>query len=65
MEVKVVEDGKLELPADFSFPFTPYEIQTDFMKALFLALDERKLGIFESPTGTVSIDIDSSFYVWI
>jgi hypothetical protein len=28
-------------------------------------LDERKLGIFESPTGTVSIDIDSSFYVWI
>ena len=49
-----MKDTKLEVPNDFSFPFTPYDIQTDFMKALFTALDHGKLGIFESPTGTVS-----------
>ena len=52
-----VEDSKLKVPEDFSFPFTAYEIQKDFMKALFVALDERKLGIFESPTGTVRLQI--------
>ncbi|ODM93421.1 putative ATP-dependent RNA helicase DDX11-like protein 8 [Orchesella cincta] len=36
----------------FKFPFNPYPIQIDFMKALFTALEGRKLGIFESPTGT-------------
>ncbi|CAL8088877.1 unnamed protein product [Orchesella dallaii] len=36
----------------FKFPFNPYPIQIEFMKALFTALEGRKLGIFESPTGT-------------
>ena len=39
---------------DFSFPFEAYDIQKDFMKTLFKVLEEKKLGIFESPTGTVS-----------
>ncbi len=43
---------RMEPPEDFSFPFTPYPIQRDFMEALFRVLEERKLGIFESPTGT-------------
>ncbi|XP_071951363.1 ATP-dependent DNA helicase DDX11-like [Antedon mediterranea] len=37
---------------DFLFPFTPYNIQKEFMSHLYLALDEGKIGIFESPTGT-------------
>ena len=49
-----VEESRIEPPTDFSFPFTPYNIQKDFMKALFNALQEKKFGIFESPTGTVS-----------
>lgn len=51
-----VTEKTLEPPQDeeeFKFPFTPYPIQMDFMKALFTALEGRKLGIFESPTGTV------------
>ncbi|KAG1684732.1 ATP-dependent DNA helicase DDX11 [Nymphon striatum] len=36
----------------FSFPFKPYGIQLQFMEALHEALEEKKLGIFESPTGT-------------
>lgn len=42
----------MDPPEDFSFPFAPYPIQKDFMEALFRALEEGKLGIFESPTGT-------------
>lgn len=41
----------------YSFPFEPYEIQKDFMRELYKVLDAKKLGIFESPTGTVRIII--------
>uniref|UniRef100_A0A671LPW7 Helicase ATP-binding domain-containing protein n=1 Tax=Sinocyclocheilus anshuiensis TaxID=1608454 RepID=A0A671LPW7_9TELE len=36
----------------FPFPFQPYHIQESFMEALYTALDQGKVGIFESPTGT-------------
>ncbi|XP_047204207.1 ATP-dependent DNA helicase DDX11 isoform X1 [Girardinichthys multiradiatus] len=36
----------------FPFPYKPYGIQEQFMKALYGALDQGKVGIFESPTGT-------------
>lgn len=38
---------------DFGFPFKPYAIQEEFMKELYNLLDQKKIGIFESPTGTV------------
>ncbi|XP_059621141.1 ATP-dependent DNA helicase DDX11 [Phlebotomus argentipes] len=37
---------------DFGFPFPPYKIQQDFMTALHEVIEERQIGIFESPTGT-------------
>lgn len=37
---------------DFKFPFDPYEIQQSFMTNLYQVLTDRKIGIFESPTGT-------------
>lgn len=37
----------------FGFPFEPYNIQKEFMEALYNVLDQGKVGIFESPTGTV------------
>lgn len=37
---------------NFHFPFEPYDVQRAFMKALYTALSESKVGIFESPTGT-------------
>lgn len=40
---------------DFPFPYTPYDIQERFMRALYRALDQGKVGIFESPTGTVRV----------
>ncbi|XP_068170153.1 ATP-dependent DNA helicase DDX11 isoform X2 [Antennarius striatus] len=36
----------------FPFPYQPYSIQEQFMQALYNALDQGKVGIFESPTGT-------------
>lgn len=42
----------MDANAEFPFPFPPYEIQKDFMKNLYSCLDNGKLGIFESPTGT-------------
>ncbi|NWR49880.1 DDX11 helicase, partial [Regulus satrapa] len=37
----------------FPFPYAPYRIQEQFMEALYGALDAGRVGIFESPTGTV------------
>ncbi|XP_065834484.1 ATP-dependent DNA helicase DDX11-like [Oscarella lobularis] len=39
-------------PDEFPFPFAPYDIQNAFMRSLYTALDDGKVGIFESPTGT-------------
>ena len=44
---------KLSPPEEFPFPFSPYGIQKDFMRELYATLEESKIGLFESPTGTV------------
>lgn len=36
----------------FNHPYKPYDIQLDFMKTLYSTLESKKVGIFESPTGT-------------
>lgn len=36
---------------DFHHPFTPYEIQLQFMRGLYGSLEDGKVAIFESPTG--------------
>ena len=43
------------VPSSFGFPFEPYHIQFDFMRGLYSTLQQRKHGIFESPTGTVNL----------
>lgn len=48
------------------FDFEPYDIQKDFMTALYDALDNKKIGIFESPTGTgKSLSILCSTLYWL
>ena len=42
---------------EFNFPFTPYEIQENFMRALFQTLDHSQFGIFESRKFTLSVRI--------
>lgn len=52
MANKTPEVGDIHFP----FPFTPYSIQKDFMAELYQVLEAGKIGIFESPTGTVSMN---------
>lgn len=44
--------GKL----DFHHPYTPYDVQEEFMKTVYdvLKTGQGQIGILESPTGTVS-----------
>jgi chromosome transmission fidelity protein 1 len=37
---------------NFHHPFQPYPIQEQFMNALYECIEDGKIGIFESPTGT-------------
>ncbi|KAJ6178379.1 Helicase-like DEXD box c2 type [Penicillium mononematosum] len=37
---------------DFHHPYTPYDIQLQFMQALYACLEDSKIAVFESPTGT-------------
>lgn len=43
---------------DFNHPYTPYDVQNDFMKTAYgvLQAGNGQVGILESPTGTVSHD---------
>lgn len=59
----VIVEEKLNPPSSFLFPFTPYAIQHNFMTKLYLALENKKLGIFESPTGTVSKKKKIDYYI--
>lgn len=43
---------RMESPQEFPFPFPAYKIQEQFMKELYGCLENGKLGLFESPTGT-------------
>ncbi|CAB3257841.1 unnamed protein product [Arctia plantaginis] len=50
----------------FPFPFKPYDIQEKFMKQLYVTLENQKLGIFESPTGTgKSLSICCGVLKWL
>lgn len=53
-DVAQVADGIETI--DFHHPFTPYDVQEQFMKAVYRTLEtgDGQVGILESPTGTVS-----------
>lgn len=56
-DLQVMAEEKGQTSSRFLFPFKPYSIQEEFMTALYNVLEDGKIGIFESPTGTVSFNI--------
>ncbi|RWS09825.1 putative ATP-dependent RNA helicase DDX11-like protein [Dinothrombium tinctorium] len=51
---------------EFNFPFKPYRIQVDLMRSITRALDERKIGLFSSPTGTgKSLSLICACFSWL
>lgn len=47
-----MEDTIRQMEREFHHPFEPYEIQKQFMEAVYQCLEHGQVGIFESPTGT-------------
>jgi len=55
-------------PSDLKFhhPYLPYTIQLDFMHKLYQCIEEKKIGIFESPTGTgKSLSLACAALTWL
>lgn len=51
---------------DFHHPFAPYDIQQQFMQAVYDCIEEGKVGIFESPTGTgKSLSLICASLTWL
>lgn len=38
---------------DFKHPYEAYAIQVDFMNGVYDCIEQGRVGIFESPTGTL------------
>uniref|UniRef100_A0A182R4W6 DNA 5'-3' helicase n=1 Tax=Anopheles funestus TaxID=62324 RepID=A0A182R4W6_ANOFN len=50
----------------FAFSYLPYDIQLDFMQALYTVLHTGGIGIFESPTGTgKSLSLTCGTLTWL
>ncbi|XP_054265114.1 ATP-dependent DNA helicase DDX11 [Macrosteles quadrilineatus] len=65
-EMSRSKSGGLVPPENFDFPFPPYPIQHEFMSMLYSTIEEGKLGIFESPTGTgKSLSIICGALCWL
>ncbi|KAF5187137.1 Atp-dependent dna helicase chl1 [Thalictrum thalictroides] len=55
-----------EVPKFSAFPYKPYSIQIDFMKAFYQALNKGGVAMLESPTGTgKTLSIICSGLQWI
>ena len=51
---------------NFHHPYDPYQIQSDFMQRLYQCIENRNVGIFESPTGTgKSLSLICAALTWL
>jgi hypothetical protein len=58
-EAEKAQDKSSHDSRDFHHPYTPYSIQETFMSTVYQVLEDGKVGILESPTGTVSFSLHS------
>lgn len=43
---------------EFHHPYSPYDIQLQFMRALYSCIEKGKVAVFESPTGKLAFDLN-------
>ncbi|KAK0648307.1 DNA repair helicase [Cercophora newfieldiana] len=61
-------DADTRAPLDFHHPYTPYDVQIEFMRAVYGVLEKGngQVGILESPTGTgKSLSLICSALTWL
>lgn len=51
MKKRLDAGSEMERERDFRHPYRPYDIQAQFMEALYGCIEDGGVGIFESPTG--------------
>ena len=56
-EAEKAQDKSSHDSRDFHHPYTPYSIQETFMSTVYQVLEDGKVGILESPTGTVRFSL--------
>jgi hypothetical protein len=56
-EAEKAQDESSHDSRDFHHPYTPYSIQETFMSTVYQVLEDCKVGILESPTGTVRFSL--------
>jgi hypothetical protein len=56
-EAEKAQDQPSHDSRDFHHPYTPYSIQEMFMSTVYQVLKDGKVGILESPTGTVRVSL--------
>ncbi|KAI9292266.1 DNA repair helicase [Neoconidiobolus thromboides FSU 785] len=64
-----MSEPKLAIPKDkegYQFPYTPYDNQLNLMQQIFDTIENKKIGIFESPTGTgKSLSLICASMAWL
>lgn len=55
MEAQERDQSRASEAQHFHHPFTPYDIQLQFMRALYGCLEDGKVAVFESPTGNRAV----------
>lgn len=63
VEESASEETATRRDIDFHHPYTPYPIQEEFMYTVYKVIEDGKIGILESPTGTVSKMIPFVYHV--
>lgn len=52
--IEQAEEWSKLMEKNYNHPYKPYDVQRQFMSTVYKCLEEGKVGVLESPTGTVS-----------
>lgn len=64
MNFKHIPEQSAMPSQNFGFPYSsPYPTQLELLRDVYDAIDQRKIGFFESPTGTVKLSVSCLYFI--